>query len=85
MFSGGNDRTSRILGLEHYGISPGAEASLVVLQAADEAEAIRLRAERLYVIRRGAVIASATPRKSWVVLDGMERDVDFTRADLERA
>ncbi|MFT8892316.1 MAG: cytosine deaminase [Acetobacter papayae] len=76
---------ARILGLEHYGISPGAEASLVVLQAADEAEAIRLRAERLYVIRRGAVIASATLRKSWVVLDGMERDVDFTRADLERA
>jgi cytosine deaminase len=75
---------ARILGLTHYEIRPGAEASLVVLQAADEAEAIRLRSERLYVIRRGAVIANAAPRKSRVMFDGNMYDVDFTRADIEQ-
>ena len=35
---------------------------LVVLQAADPIEAIRLKAPRLYVVRRGKVIAS-TPAK----------------------
>jgi hypothetical protein len=36
------------------------------------------------VIRRGAVIANAAPRKSRVMFDGNMYDVDFTRADLEQ-
>jgi len=46
-----------ILGLDRYGIAPGCHADLVLLQACDPVEAIRLRASRLAVIRRGKVIA----------------------------
>ena len=38
---------ARILGLEGYGIAPGCFADLVLLQARDPIEAIRLRAARL--------------------------------------
>jgi cytosine deaminase len=48
-----------ILGLEGYGIAPGCNADIVLLQARDPIEAIRLRATRLIVIRRGRVIARA--------------------------
>ena len=50
---------ARILGLEDYGLRVGAYADMVVLQAADPIEAIRLRASRLAVVRRGKIIASA--------------------------
>ena len=45
---------ARILGLENYGVAVGANADLVLLQAADPIEAVRLRATRLLVLRRGA-------------------------------
>src|ERR1700752_4876555 len=41
---------ARILGLERYGIEPGCDANLVVLDARDAVEAIRLRAARLVVV-----------------------------------
>jgi cytosine deaminase len=52
---------ARVLGLEGYGLAPGNAADFVVLQAADPIEAIRLRANRLWVVRRGKVVAQ-TPR-----------------------
>jgi len=48
---------AKIMGLEGYGIAVGNNADFVVLQARDTIEAIRLRANRLYVIRRGNIIA----------------------------
>jgi cytosine/creatinine deaminase len=53
---------ARILHLEEYGIAPGCRADLVLLQAADPFEAIRLKAPRLLVLRSGKVIAR-TPEK----------------------
>jgi len=50
-----------ILGLEGYGLAPGCHADFVLLQAADPIEAIRLRARRLAVVRRGRVIAESDP------------------------
>ena len=50
---------ARILGLENYGLRVGANADMVLLQAADPIEAVRLRATRLVVMRRGKVIARA--------------------------
>ena len=47
-------RIPGILGLEGYGIAAGCHADLVLLHARDAVEAIRLRAARLAVIRRGA-------------------------------
>ncbi len=55
---------ARILGLQGYGIAPGCHADLVILDAADCVEAIRLRAARRIVLRRGKVIAEAPPARS---------------------
>ena len=46
-----------IMNLEGYGIKPGCNADLVLLEARDPIEAIRLKAKRLMVMRRGKVIA----------------------------
>ncbi|GLK84571.1 amidohydrolase family protein [Ancylobacter defluvii] len=67
---------ARIMGLEGYGIAPGCNADLVVLQAADPIEAIRLKAARLFVVRRGRVIAEGTPRASVLDLPGRPGVVD---------
>jgi cytosine deaminase len=56
-FAAVTDTPARILGLEGYGIAPGCRADLVVLQAGDPIEALRLRATRLLVMRAGRVIA----------------------------
>src|SRR6266446_10373929 len=48
---------AKILHLDRYGIAPGCRADLVLLQAADPFEAIRLKANRLLVLRNGKTIA----------------------------
>lgn len=52
---------ARIMQLDGYGLAVGNNADIVVLQAHDPIEAIRLRARRLFVIRRGKVISEAAP------------------------
>lgn len=54
--------SARIMGLDDYGIAKGCKANMVLLQARDRTEAIRLRPARLAVIRGGRVIAE-TPRQ----------------------
>jgi cytosine deaminase len=72
---------ARALGLEGYGLEPGCRADMVVLQAGDVHEAIRLRPARLFVIRGGRVIAATPPVVSRLSLDGEKRvDVDFRLA-----
>ena len=73
---------AKLLNLEHYGIAPGCHADLVVLQAEDAIEAIRLQAERLYVIRRGKILAQASLRASTLHFGGQQTVVDFTRANI---
>ena len=53
--------SAKIMGLENYGIKPGCAANFNLLQARDRIEAIRLRAHRLAVVRKGFVIATNTP------------------------
>lgn len=53
--------SARIMGLDGYGLAVGCHADMVLLQAKDPAEAIRLRPVRLKVIRRGRVIAETAP------------------------
>ena len=43
--------------VQDYGLRPGASADLVVLNAGDPHEALRLQAARTWVIRRGRVVA----------------------------
>jgi cytosine deaminase len=51
------DNAARAMRLGDYGVVPGAWADLVVLEAAGIHEALRLQAERAYVLRRGRVVA----------------------------
>ncbi|MBL3586831.1 amidohydrolase family protein [Rhodovulum sulfidophilum] len=53
--------SAKILHLDGYGLHEGAQASLVILDAGDAIEAIRLRPARLAVISKGKVV-SETPR-----------------------
>ena len=62
--------SASIMGLEDYGLAPGKKASLVVLEASDPIEAIRLRATRLAVIARGKLVATAPSRASTLALAG---------------
>ena len=55
------ETNATIMGLEAYGLRPGCSASLVVLDAGDPIEALRLRPARLAVISRGRVV-SRQPR-----------------------
>ena len=68
---------AEILQLEGYGIEAGCNADLVVLQAQDPIEAIRLRATRLFVLRRGEVIAAAAPTNVNLTLGNEAHRVDF--------
>jgi cytosine deaminase len=67
---------ARIMGLEHYGLDVGCHADLVVLQAKDPIEAIRLRAMRLFVVRRGKVIAETPERVAALSIEGRPPKVD---------
>jgi cytosine deaminase len=67
---------ARIMGLEGYGLDPGCNADFVLLQARDPIEAIRLKAGRLAVVRRGRVIAEAPAQIARLHLEGRPTAVD---------
>ena len=70
---------AKTLGLADYGIEVGKPASFVVLQAADPIEALRLRANRLFVFRAGRELAAAAPATTTLRIDGVEKAIDFSR------
>jgi cytosine/creatinine deaminase len=53
-----------VLNLREYGIAVGCVADLVVLDAADASEALRLQADRRYVIRRGRLVVETTTKQT---------------------
>ena len=65
-----------VMHLDCYGLEPGCHADMVLLQAADPIEAIRLKATRLAVIRRGRVIAETPARVAAIDLPGRPARVD---------
>ena len=67
-----------VLGLRDYGLAVGCHADFVLLQARDPVEAIRLRAARLLVVRRGAVIARSAPATAALSLPGRPASIDWT-------
>jgi cytosine deaminase len=62
--------SAAIMGLDHYGLDVGKAASLVVLDAANPVEALRLRAERLCVIAKGKVVAERERRDTLLSIAG---------------
>ncbi|MBS0354632.1 MAG: amidohydrolase family protein [Proteobacteria bacterium] len=69
---------ARILGLDDYGLEPGCRADLVLLQAADPIEALRLRATRLLVLRAGRIVARSPAAVAALDLPGRPSRVDFS-------
>jgi cytosine deaminase len=68
--------SARTMGLQGYGLDKGCNADLIVLQARDPAEALRLKAVKLAVIRRGRVIARTPARVSELLIDGRRGQID---------
>ena len=67
------------MGLEGYGLEKGCNADMVILQAADPIEALRLKPNRLFVIRRGKIIARSQPLQSELELPGRPKLVNFQK------
>ncbi|MBK5926472.1 amidohydrolase family protein [Rhodobaculum claviforme] len=67
---------ARAMGLPDPRLRVGGPASMVVLQARDPIEAVRLRATRLAVIRHGRVLAETPPRIARLSMEGRPATVD---------
>ena len=67
---------AEILHLDGYGLEVGCKADMVLLQAADPIEAIRLKAIRLAVIKGGKIISRSEPRQSTLNLAGRPGTLD---------
>ena len=61
---------AKVMGLRGYGIAAGCDASFVLLQARDPIEAIRLRATRLKVWRKGRLLSEMAPATARLSLPG---------------
>jgi cytosine deaminase len=68
---------ANVLGLADYGIEVGKPADFVLLQARDAIEAVRLRATRLLVVRRGTVVARTAPQTAQLNVAGRPGTVDW--------
>ena len=68
--------SAAIMHLDHYGLAVGKRASLVVLDAGNPTEAVRLRAERLCVVARGRVVAERPRRDTSLSLPGRPAGVN---------
>lgn len=68
---------AEILHLDKYGIAEGNWANLVLVQAADPFEAIRLKATRLLVVSRGKIVARSAERVTQLDLAGRPEEVSL--------
>ncbi len=69
------ETNARIMGLQDYGLEVGRMASLVVLDAADPVEAVRLRPARLAVVSKGRVISRQARGDAALSLPGRPEQV----------
>ena len=77
-FKAVTENPARILGLEGYGLSVGCRADMIVLDAQNPVEAVRLRPPGLFVICRGKVISTMAPAQAKVALPWAKETVRFT-------
>ncbi|PQA78272.1 amidohydrolase family protein [Rhodoferax sp. TS-BS-61-7] len=68
---------ARILHLEGYGLEKGCNADFVLLQAQNPVEALRLKATRLKVWRRGVLVAQTPARTAALNLPGRPDHTSF--------
>ncbi len=75
-FDAVTENSARVMGLEGFGVAKGCDANFVLLQAKDKIEAVRLRAHRLAVVRKGRVIARSDPLVYHTSMNGLRRALD---------
>jgi cytosine deaminase len=68
---------AKVMHLQGYGLEPGCDASFVLLQARDAIEAIRLRANRLKVWRKGKLLAETPGMAARLQVAGRPSIVSF--------
>jgi cytosine deaminase len=76
-FAAVTDNPAQILQLPRYGLEVGCDASFVLLQAQDPVEAIRLRATRLQVFKRGQLLAQTPAAVAQLQLPQRTAQVDW--------
>lgn len=75
-FDAVTSNSAEIMGLEGYGVNKGAAANFVLLQASNKIDAIRLRAHRMAVVRKGLVISRSEPIIHQLSLSDTPKDLD---------
>ena len=73
--------SAKIMGFESYKLQKNGRANMVLLQARNKIEALRLKANRLLVIRDGKLIAQNDPVTSKLFMEG--RPTSINSADYE--
>ena len=68
---------AKILHLDGYGLDVGCHADMVLLQAGDTVEALRLRASRLMVWRRGQLVAQSPAATTTLSLPGRPQSTNL--------
>ena len=76
IFRAVTENSAVTMGLEGYGLAKGCKGDLVVLQARDPAEALRLKAVKLAVVKGGRVIARTAPQVGVLALEGRPERID---------
>jgi cytosine deaminase len=70
---------AQVMHLQGYGLAPGCDASFVLPQAHDVVDAIRLRANRLKVWRKGRLLAEMPEAVTRLQIEGRPGAVRFLR------
>lgn len=65
-----------LMHLDSYGLEVGCNADFIILQARDPIEAIRLKPARLFVVRRGEVIARTPAQMTSLSIGGRPDSID---------
>ena len=78
-FDAVTSNAAKVMRLENYGLEAGCDASFVLLQARDPIEAIRLRATRLKVFRKGKLVAETPSATATLSLAERPRHINWMR------
>ena len=76
-FNAVTTHAAKVMHLQGYGLEPGCDASFVLLQARDPVEAIRLRATRLKVWRKGTLLAETPAMTARLRMEGRGTETSF--------
>jgi cytosine deaminase len=79
IFNAITTNSAKTMGLENYGLEVGCNADLVILQANDVVEALRLKPTRLCVLKGGKVVSQTPARISQLFLDDRPDVIDMGR------